>query len=766
MTERSCFHSGQDVVSSQISPLRNKRMLVSENSPLYNERISDDFNYPGQLNCVRTQLTSVNGFHSKSHKKLQLEFEAPRSTKQPAFVQCFEAVDMRGFFGDTRSSGHKHCSRQSSPDRLVHDCKKSRRSQVSPLNQSPGPNLNAKCSTVITCPSPADFRGGASPDPAALHQMLGQSGYCDCVASSLPKALRSSACIHEPAPESVAKLRPDGPCIKHPTPKQVTNCQNLPLPLSIREKGVRPHLQTTEISNTFPPCTNSPSTAPSPNSSYTGSVPWRNETIDATRDELKQVFSLRTLDSDFTGMPSNLNRVRTPIHGQISNYPSCVPCDAADPELSLCKPFDNSLVYMPGIDLLVDGSDLAPLDLISRFSNTPVSSPNKVDRGSNGSVTPLDAASFSQLPDQLPSNHAQRPVSSPHTSSLSNQLIGADADKTTKTTFSQLRQQRKRMESRDREPPPALHLHLSKDGTSPLPPGWQRALNTKHPSSSSDKRVDSVERESSDMYAYYYYHVRTRQTRWDPPVYPWDADPMDTLSGDTGEDDPEAPYNWGCASKFAVTHDEIEAMYTRLRQRILERQCTDLLHELAGRPDAPQGAAEQSFAIELFTLVHNVLRTFRDARCKLGRIMNEEDLYYLTRKLSQSVILKEVQKLHNAQTASSTSLFAPTVSPEVTSSVQARVTAYVKRYMTSKGSYYVRRVQAPIPPVSLAHQQAHLPHVHSRMDNCQPTHNLSRTNSSNHPVIPGETTQECPTVPNPHRTTPQKRMAYTTERDH
>ncbi|VDP95662.1 unnamed protein product [Echinostoma caproni] len=75
-------------------------------------------------------------------------------------------------------------------------------------------------------------------------------------------------------------------------------------------------------------------------------------------------------------------------------------------------------------------------------------------------------------------------------------------------------------------------------------------------------------------------------------------------------------------------------MYARLRQRILERQCTELLHDMAGKPDAPQGATEQGFAIELFTLVHNVLRSFRDARCKIGRIVNDEDLYYLTKKVS------------------------------------------------------------------------------------------------------------------------------------
>lgn len=40
-------------------------------------------------------------------------------------------------------------------------------------------------------------------------------------------------------------------------------------------------------------------------------------------------------------------------------------------------------------------------------------------------------------------------------------------------------------------------------------------------------------------------------------------------------------------------------MYNRVRQRILERQCIDLLHELAGRPDAPQDVTEQGFAMEV-----------------------------------------------------------------------------------------------------------------------------------------------------------------------
>lgn len=131
-----------------------------------------------------------------------------------------------------------------------------------------------------------------------------------------------------------------------------------------------------------------------------------------------------------------------------------------------------------------------------------------------------------------------------------------------KERYAHLRQQCKNMQMKERQPLPALHLHLSNDGTSPLPPGWQRAPNDKRTSNESGT-------EPSGMYAYYYYHIRTRQTRWDPPVYPWDADPTDTLLGQTGDDDPEAPYNWGCASKYAVTHEEIEAVRTILFNTLL-----------------------------------------------------------------------------------------------------------------------------------------------------------------------------------------------------
>ncbi|KAH8864351.1 Histone-lysine N-methyltransferase SETD2 [Schistosoma japonicum] len=245
-------------------------------------------------------------------------------------------------------------------------------------------------------------------------------------------------------------------------------------------------------------------------------------------------------------------------------------------------------------------------------------------------------------------------TSSAATSSLSAISAGMELSKATKERCALLRQ-RRRAQPAERQPLPALHLHLSKDGTSPLPPGWQRAPNTK-------RSVDGQDSgDSSGTYAYYYYHVRTRQTRWDPPVYPWDADPTDTLLGETGEDDPEAPYNWGCASRFAVTHEEIEA---------------------------------------LFTLVHNTLRSFRDARCKLGRIVNDEDLYYLTKKLAQAVILKEIQKFHQTQ-AANTSLFSTVLTPELPSTVRSRVTAYVRRYMESKGAFYRRRVQL-VPTMAIS----------------------------------------------------------------
>ncbi|CAL8087588.1 unnamed protein product [Calicophoron daubneyi] len=459
-----------------------------------------------------------------------------------------------------------------------------------------------------------------------------------------------------------------------------------------------------------------PSSAPSPPSSYTGSV----------------------MSGAIPIKPAGLNPRSSPV-ARDQTMDCCGPAQTRSsrdnstqvgarvgirPDLPAPKSLtDYSGAYVPGVDLLVDGSEVAPIDMISRFSKTPVSSP-RAESNRSGS------GSFSQLPNQMDSNAAQRPASSAHTSSVSARSAGGEMSKAAKARYAQLRQQRKLIEPTERQPIPPLHLHLSKDGTSPLPPGWQRAPNSNRTSENKQKSEDTKELNSSDMYAYYYYHVRTRQTRWDPPVYPWDADPTDTLTGG-GEDDPEAPYNWGCASKYAVTHEEIEAMYTRLRQRILERQCTDLLHELAGRPDAPQGAAEQGFAIELFTLVHNILRTFRDARCKIGRIVNDEDLYYLTKKLAQAVILKESQKLHTAQAASSSSLFSTAPAPELTASVQARVTAYVKKYMESKGAYYRRRVQQhPIPPISSQHPDR--PRVkHNQVNNMDAVHISGR------PMAPG-----------------------------
>nr|CAH8869512.1 unnamed protein product [Trichobilharzia regenti] len=359
----------------------------------------------------------------------------------------------------------------------------------------------------------------------------------------------------------------------------------------------------------------------------------------------------------------------------------------------------TSAIYVPGVDLTVDDSECAPIDMISRFSRTPMSSPKIVEPGCISPYAAVRPFSPSQLFNQLDSSIAQRHPSPPATSSLSAVSAGLELSTAAKERCAQLRQYR-RAQSVERQPLPALHLHLSKDGTSPLPPGWQRAPNMKRSTEGEDTA------DSSATYAYYYYHVRTRQTRWDPPVYPWDADPTDTLLGETGEDDPEAPYNWGCASRFAVTHEEIEAMYSRVRQRILERQCIDLLHELAGRPDAPQGVSEQGFAIELFTLVHNILRNFRDARCKLGRIVNDEDLYYLTKKLAQAVILKEIQKFH--QTQSANTLFSTVLTPEIPPAVCSRVTDYVRRYMESKGPLYHRRIQQTTPLASTRPEETNL----------------------------------------------------------
>lgn len=126
---------------------------------------------------------------------------------------------------------------------------------------------------------------------------------------------------------------------------------------------------------------------------------------------------------------------------------------------------------------------------------------------------------------------------------------------------------------------------------------------------------------------------------------------------------------------------------------------------------------------QLFSLIHNELRRFRDSRVDLGRITNDEDLHYLTNKvcaqitplflelkycsslslfvfqLAQEVVPKEIRNLHRAQQANASSLFA--AAPEVTPSIKDRVTSYVRRYMESKGSHYRRAM-----PHHQHHQQA------------------------------------------------------------
>lgn len=44
-------------------------------------------------------------------------------------------------------------------------------------------------------------------------------------------------------------------------------------------------------------------------------------------------------------------------------------------------------------------------------------------------------------------------------------------------------------------------------------------------------------------------------------------------------------------------------MYSQCRLRILERQCMEMIHEMGSKPDAPQGAQEQGFAIEVCRII-------------------------------------------------------------------------------------------------------------------------------------------------------------------
>ncbi|VUZ50412.1 unnamed protein product [Hymenolepis diminuta] len=367
--------------------------------------------------------------------------------------------------------------------------------------------------------------------------------------------------------------------------------------------------------------------------------------------------------------------------------------------LQLPSPFHPHLpVYQPKAFIRGHeeeaGDDEVPMDLASSLSLPPR---DKVDETANLLPVVIVRDYHHGRPFTPPPQEDEKPNQQPTDdsaiakednaefsdgSSLTGPSAGIEVSKATRAHNERMRN---KLIPAKRITLPPLHLHLSEDGTSPLPPGWQRAPNPA-----------AAEGGEDGGYPYYYYHTKTRVTRWDPPVYPWDADPDDNLIADRPDDDPEAPYNWGCAHRYAVTHEEIEAMYAQYRKKMLERQCMELIHDMGARPDAPQDAQEQSFAIELFSLIHNELRRFRDSRVDLGRITNDEDLHYLTNKLAQEVVPKEIRNLHRAQQANASSLFAAT--PEVTPSIKDRVTSYVRRYMESKGSHY-RRAMAH-------HQQA------------------------------------------------------------
>ncbi|KAL3315897.1 hypothetical protein Ciccas_005461 [Cichlidogyrus casuarinus] len=291
-------------------------------------------------------------------------------------------------------------------------------------------------------------------------------------------------------------------------------------------------------------------------------------------------------------------------------------------------------------------------------------------------------------------------------------------------------------------PFPALHLHLSDDGSSPLPPGWDRAPN---PTASSNSVA--AEGASSNNYPHYYYHVKTRLTRWDPPVYPWDADPetQKNLPSDWSNEnlvpdsenyedfdplkqtfaptpehkkdepqDPESPYDWGLASRYQVTHEDIDLLYSRIRVQMLEKQCQEMIHEIAHHSDCPKGASEHSYAIEvsrkwnrkqidrndyyeIYSLVHNTLREFRDARCTVGRITNDEDLHALTRKLAQEITLKEVQKLRQATSEQRAKLLnIPEGSKglpfdskgQLIPGLREKIQSYIRKYMIAKGPVF------------------------------------------------------------------------------
>eukprot|EP00062_Callorhinchus_milii_P025244 gi/632986012/ref/XP_007910004.1/ PREDICTED: histone-lysine N-methyltransferase SETD2 isoform X2 [Callorhinchus milii] len=174
----------------------------------------------------------------------------------------------------------------------------------------------------------------------------------------------------------------------------------------------------------------------------------------------------------------------------------------------------------------------------------------------------------------------------------------------------------------------------------------------------------------------YYYHVVTRQTQWDPPL--WEGGNDDTSMGHEAEMDLGTPtYDENPAKDpmLADLHgldgsaDGTPNAYSLSSKKKAKTAEADTSSELAKR-------SKELFRKEISQFIVLCLNPYRKPDCKIGRIVATEDFKHLARKLTHGVMNKELKQCKNPEDL------------ECNENVKHKTKEYIKKYMQKFGATY------------------------------------------------------------------------------
>ncbi|XP_067835011.1 histone-lysine N-methyltransferase SETD2 isoform X2 [Heptranchias perlo] len=174
----------------------------------------------------------------------------------------------------------------------------------------------------------------------------------------------------------------------------------------------------------------------------------------------------------------------------------------------------------------------------------------------------------------------------------------------------------------------------------------------------------------------YYYHVITRQTQWDPPL--WDGGSDDMSVGHEAEMDLGTPtYDENPAKDPMLTElhgqdgsgEGTPNSYSQSSKRKPKTAEADTSSELAKR-------SKELFRKEISQFIVLCLNPYRKPDCKLGRIVATEDFKHLARKLTHGVMNKELKQCKNPEDL------------ECNENVKHKTKEYIKKYMQKFGAIY------------------------------------------------------------------------------